>query len=237
MDNDDRQSDDGQSDDGQKVGRQKDRAGGSAVAWPANPPAPSHCGYWLRSAERGLSKALGRLLTQCGIIASEWVALRTMYGPQWRSPVELGCRIGMSKGGASKLITRLVKKGLFHKRQHEFDRRFRSIALTAQGRALVIRLAAVEKDIDREFFQPLGHRRTSRLKQWLAPLLDQRHLRRMRERISAWIQQHGILPVDPDAQARAGAQARAEADALWDQLKRLREAVAYGRPPPPMPGL
>jgi DNA-binding MarR family transcriptional regulator len=217
--------------------RQQDLAGEPAVTWPAIQPAQSHCGYWLQSAERGLTKTLGRLLTQCGIIASEWAALRALYGPQWHSPVELGRGIGMSKGGASKLVTRLVKKGLIQKHQPKFDRRFRSIALTAQGRALVIRLAALEKDINREFFQPLGHQRTSRLRQWLASMRNERHLLRLRERISAWIQQHGILPVDPNAQARAAAQARAEADALWDQLKKMGEAAAYGSPSPPIPAL
>jgi DNA-binding MarR family transcriptional regulator len=71
--------------------------------------------------------------------------------------VELGKAIGMSKGGASKLVSRLVKKGLVDKRKTESDRRFRSVGLTRQGRQFVVRLAPHEKAMDRRFFGPLGN--------------------------------------------------------------------------------
>jgi DNA-binding MarR family transcriptional regulator len=208
--------------------RHEDQAHGSAAAWQPIPPARSHCGYWLKRAERGFAKNVGRLLNQCGILPSEWTALRTLYGPQWRSPMELGRLIGMSKGGASKLVSRLVKKGLMQKCQNDFDRRFRSIALTRQGREFVVRLAAVEKDTDREFFEPLGNNHKYRLKQCMARVLDARHLQRMDERMSARIQQHGILRLDPNAGARAAAQAQAEAEALWNYINRAGELAAYG---------
>ena len=68
---------------------------------------------------------------------SEWAVLRELYRPGRRSPVELGQVIGMTKGGASKLIDRLVKKGLVRKEVSEFDRRFRGVELTEYGREWV----------------------------------------------------------------------------------------------------
>jgi DNA-binding MarR family transcriptional regulator len=207
----------------------------AAVVWQPIPPADSHSGYWLRNADRRLTKTLARLLAQVGIIASEWTALRTLYGPQWRSPMELGQMIGMSKGGASKLVTRLVKKGLIEKRRSKFDRRRRSVGLTRQGRDFVARLAAVVKDTDREFFQPLGNNRKFWLRQWMSRVLTHRHQRRMDDWMSQRMKQHGIARVDPQAVAKAAAQREADAEAFWQYCKQVGEAAAYGRPPPPTP--
>lgn len=217
--------------------RQEDVAGEPAVVWEPIQPASANASYCLQGAGRHFAKRLGRLLAQCGIIASEWTALRTLYGPQWRSPMELGHMIGMSKGGASKLVTRLVKKGLIEKRKSEFDRRFRSIGLTPHGRDFVARLAAEEKTADREFFRPLGNNRKFRLSAWMTRVLDGRHLHRMDEWMTTRMEQHGITRVDPDAGAKAAAEKQAKADALWDFFIRLGEAAASGKPLPPTPAL
>ncbi len=155
--------------------------------------------------------------------------MRELYGPQWWSPVELGKAIGMSKGGASKLVSRLVKKGLVDKRKTESDRRFRSVGLTRQGREFVVRLAPHEKAMDREFFGPLGNTRRFRLTGWMKRLLDSGHLERMNQWVSGQLQDHEFVRVDPDAGAKAAAQAQAKADAMWDYFKRVGEAAAYGQ--------
>lgn len=209
-----------------------------AATWKPIPLAESHCGYWVGRADRRLTKTLARLLFQCGIIASEWMALRVLYSPQWphrRATLELGEMIGMSKGGASKLVVRLIKKGLVEKRQEEFDRRYRAVRLTPEGRVFVARLAAVIKDTDREFFRPLGNKRKYRLRKWMTRVLNDGHLRRTNDWMSERMKQHGIARVDPDAGARAEAEREAKAEALWDYFKRCGEATAHGRPQPPMP--
>src|ERR1700733_1859073 len=109
-------------------------AEGPVVVWEPVEPASSRCYHWIRDAERRFAKNWSRLLKECGIIASEWAALRLLYGPHWWSPVEWGKALGMSKGGASKLVSRLVNKGLVDKRKSDSDKRFRSVGLTQQGR-------------------------------------------------------------------------------------------------------
>src|SRR6201991_2954397 len=118
-------------------------------------PARSHLNYWVRQTHQRFAKNFGQQLKEAGIIASEWAALRELYRPQRCSPVVLGQAIGMSMGGASKLVSRLVAKGLAVKETLDFDRRFRSVGLTKQGKGLVVFLASIEKDSDREFFGPL----------------------------------------------------------------------------------
>jgi DNA-binding MarR family transcriptional regulator len=203
-----------------------------AVTWEPVQPRRARCNFWLQSADRRFAKNFAQFLAKCGLIASEWAALQELYSPQWRSPVELGRILGMSKGGASKLVSRLVKKGLVDKRTSKSDRRFRSVGLTRQGREFVVRLAPLEKAADREFFRALGNTGRFRLSEWMKRLLDPGRLERLDQWVSQQLQEREFIRFDPDARAKAAAEARAKADALWDYLQRMTEAVLYGKPPP-----
>jgi len=110
------------------------------------------CSYWLKRADRRLSRSFARELKDRGIIASEWAALREMYRPGRSCTVALATALGMTKGGASKVLARLVRKGLARREASEFDRRYRPAKLTKRGRNLVPYLAIFDDGIDREFF-------------------------------------------------------------------------------------
>ncbi len=97
------------------------------------------------------------------------------------SPVEIAHAIGMTKGGASKLVDRLVKKGFAVKSVGEFDRRFRTVELTEAGRGLVPRFARFVDNTDREIFGNLNRRR--RLLRTLKRVV---HTRRQKERVDIW---------------------------------------------------
>src|SRR5882724_6732828 len=109
------------------------------------------CSYWLKRADRRVSSTFARELKGSGLIASEWAALREMYGPGRTSSVGLAPALGMTKGGASKLIDRLVRKGLVTRRVGELDRRCRPVRLTYPARALVRYLAMLEEANDGDF--------------------------------------------------------------------------------------
>jgi hypothetical protein len=96
-----------------------------------------------------------------------------------------------------------------------------------------VRLAPHEKAMDREFFGPLGNTGRFRLTGWMKRVLNSGHLERMNQWVSGQLQEHEFIRVDPDAGAKAAAQAQAKADAMWDYFKRVGEAAAYGRPLPP----
>ena len=207
------------------------------VVWETIKPAQSHLYTWLRKADRRFTRNFGRLLRETKLIASEWAALRELYKPASSSPVELGVVIGMSKGGASKLISRLVKKGLVFKQKADFDRRFRSVYLTRQGRELVAFMAPLERAADREFFGPLGNTRRHRLTEWMKTLLSGSRIQHMSQWASTQLKQHNFPKVDADAHAKAVVKAQAEADALWEKFKRLGEALAMGITPPTLGSL
>jgi len=115
-----------------------------------------HVGFWLRFVSNHVSHAFARKLQSCGVTVAEWVVMREMFDDREISPGVVAERIGMTRGGVSKLVDRLVGKELITRTGRTDDRRFQSIALTAGGRRLIPRLAALADQNDEEFFGPLS---------------------------------------------------------------------------------
>ena len=115
-----------------------------------------HAGFWLRFVSNHVSHAFARKLLASGVTVAEWVVMREMFDDQETSPGVLAERIGMTRGGVSKLVDRLVSKKFVTRRDRSDDRRFQSIALTPAGRRLIPQLAALADQNDEEFFHPLS---------------------------------------------------------------------------------
>jgi DNA-binding MarR family transcriptional regulator len=181
-------------------------------------PRRLHVSDWVRSTEKRFSRNFTKLLEAWDLIPSEWTALRELCRPQWMSPVELGQAIGMSKGGASKLVDRLVRKGYVRKEVPEFDRRFRSVGLTRYAREVMPLLASIAKEVDREFFGPLGNGRRFRLAEWLKGTIRAVRKRHMESWVLRQIEERRWIPPRGHARPKEDprAEADAEADALWD---------------------
>jgi DNA-binding MarR family transcriptional regulator len=111
--------------------------------------------FWLNLAAKRFSERFGHKLKPWKIIPSEWAALRELYRPGRLSPLDLARALGMTKGGTSKLIDRLVEKGLVKKEVGIYDRRFRTVQLTAEGEILVGHVACSEERAERQFFRSL----------------------------------------------------------------------------------
>ena len=115
-----------------------------------------HVGFWLRFVSSHVSQAFAVKLQASGVTVAEWVVMREMYDDEESSPSVLAERIGMTRGGVSKLVDRLVSKNLITRRERDDDRRFQSIALTVAGRRLIPQLATLADQNDEEFFHPLS---------------------------------------------------------------------------------
>lgn len=115
-----------------------------------------HVGFWLRFVSNHDSHAFACKLLNSGVTVAEWVVMREMFGDEETSPGVLAERIGMTRGGVSKLVDRLVGKKLVTRRKRNDDRRFQSIALTTAGRRLTPQLADLADQNDEEFFHPLS---------------------------------------------------------------------------------
>lgn len=138
-----------------------------------------HAGFWLRFVSNHVSHCFARKLIASGVTVAEWVVMREMLDDEEISPGVLAQRIGMTRGGVSKLVDRLVSKRLVTRRDRSDDRRFQSIALTGAARRLVPQLAALADQNDEEFFRPLLARERTALIATMKKLVDAHGLKKL----------------------------------------------------------
>lgn len=138
-----------------------------------------HLGFWLRFVSNYVSQAFAGRLLAAGVSTAEWVVLREMHERAEESPSVLASRMGFTRGGVSKIVDRLVAKGLATRQGRDDDRRFQSVALTKAGRALVPVLAALADENDEEAFRVLTADEREQLRRILVKLVREHNLRRI----------------------------------------------------------
>jgi DNA-binding MarR family transcriptional regulator len=115
----------------------------------------SHLGFWMRLVSNQVSAAFAKAVEERGVSVSEWVALRHLLeAPATHG--ELVATLGMTKGAVSKVARALEGKKLIARTPDARDGRSEALRLTAAGRALVPKLAALADANDARFFGHLG---------------------------------------------------------------------------------
>jgi DNA-binding MarR family transcriptional regulator len=140
-------------------------------------PLDLHLGYWLRLVSNHVSHSFRRKLEASGVTVAEWVVLRKLLELGPTSPSQLADALGMTRGAISKLDDRLADKALIAVRASETDGRQQIIALTARGRSLVPRLAALADENDSHFFDALSKTEQASLRALLMKLVSSHELR------------------------------------------------------------
>ena len=143
---------------------------------PPEPPAlEAHLGFWLRFLSNHVSDRFRRLLEAQGVSVTEWVALRTLWVRAGSGHAELIQALGMTKGAASKVVSRLEAKGLAERQTG--GGREQGLVLTPAGRALVPRLAAAADANDEHFFGHLPAAERQALQDTLRALVHHHRLK------------------------------------------------------------
>ncbi|TAK99434.1 MAG: MarR family transcriptional regulator [Aquabacterium sp.] len=144
------------------------------------PPSPSpleaHLGFWLRFVSNHVSARFQQLLEEQGVTVTEWVALRTLWSQDQTTHAELIQALGMTKGAASKVVSRLEEKGLAARRLADGRPREQSLTLTPTGKALVPKLAALADANDAHFFGHLPASERQALTQAMQALVQHHQL-------------------------------------------------------------
>lgn len=145
---------------------------------PSSSPSPleAHLGFWLRFVSNHVSARFQQLLEEQGVTVTEWVALRTLWSQDETTHAELIQALGMTKGAASKVVSRLEEKGLAARRLADGRSREQSLALTATGKGLVPRLAALADANDAHFFDHLPTNERQALAQAMQALVQHHQL-------------------------------------------------------------
>jgi DNA-binding MarR family transcriptional regulator len=113
-----------------------------------------HLGYWLRAVSNHVSHAFKAKVEAQGVTVAEWVVLRALFDADGLHQHELADKLGLTRGAISKLVDRLVAKGLLSCTPSTKDRRYQHLALTEAGKALVPPLCALADQNDADHF---GH--------------------------------------------------------------------------------
>lgn len=160
----------------------KARSPSRAAAAEAPAPLEAHLSFWLRFVSNHVSSRFQQLVLAQGVTVTEWVALRTLWARTETRHADLIEALGMTKGAASKVVTRLEEKGLAQRQFSEGNARDQALTLTRAGRALVPRLAALADANDEHFFGHLGAAERQAL----------------RAAMQALVQHHGLKDVPTD---------------------------------------
>lgn len=116
----------------------------------------SHIGYHLRVVSNAVSQSFAKKLTASEVTVAEWVILREMYSSDEKtSPSIVAKMTGLTRGAVSKLIDRLLNKGLVSRSESSNDRRYQEIRLTVSAKKLVPKLAHIADENDDSFFSIL----------------------------------------------------------------------------------
>lgn len=117
----------------------------------------SHLGYWLRCLSNFVSHTFAARLEKMGISVEQWVVLRTLYDSESETLNEAAARVGVDKSTLSRMVERLVRRGLVD-RSEGADRRSLCLALTEAGKKTVCRAAKLADENDKAFFHSLPPR-------------------------------------------------------------------------------
>jgi DNA-binding MarR family transcriptional regulator len=103
-----------------------------------------------------VSQSFAKKLAASDVTVAEWVILREMYSSEEKtSPSAVAELTGLTRGAVSKLLDRLLNKGLVARSASSADRRYQEIKLTASAVKLVPRLAGLADENDEKFFSVL----------------------------------------------------------------------------------
>jgi DNA-binding MarR family transcriptional regulator len=117
-----------------------------------------HLGYWLRKLSNQVSGTFAGRLEKHGVSVANWVVLRVLYDQESLPLKDMVAQVGVDQGALSRMVERLVVRGLVSRKESPSSRREVAIALTAEGRSLVPKLAKEADENDRAFLQYLTKR-------------------------------------------------------------------------------
>jgi DNA-binding MarR family transcriptional regulator len=122
----------------------------------------------MRLVSNLVSHTFARRLQAGGVTVAEWVVLREMFaGNAITSPSAVAELTGLTRSAVSKLVDRLLRKGLVTRAEAADDRRYQDIELTPAAVALVPRLGRLADENDEKFFGVLPKAEREALRQTL----------------------------------------------------------------------
>lgn len=113
-----------------------------------------HIGYWINRLRMEVHQSFEHRLNAYDVTIAQWCILASLYDQQATSVNELASYIEVDKASVSRVVERLVVKGLVSHSQGK-DRRSGYLELTAEGQKLVPSLINEAEQNEQSFFGQL----------------------------------------------------------------------------------
>ncbi|MFC6986847.1 MarR family winged helix-turn-helix transcriptional regulator [Streptomyces cirratus] len=130
-----------------------------------------HLGYWLRRLSDEVHGRFEKQLAEHGVTVSQWTVLITVYRGDATTTREVARYVDIDVGAVSRLVDRLIAKGLMSRESDPGSRRILRLALTDAGRDLTPRLAEIADRNDAHFFAHLDPAQRRQLEDWIRRLI------------------------------------------------------------------
>jgi DNA-binding MarR family transcriptional regulator len=130
-----------------------------------------HIGYWLRRLSDEVHTRFERQLLAHGVTVAQWNVLVALYHHEATTTTEVARFIDIDPGAVSRLVDRLVDKGLMTRSPDPTSRRQLHLSLTPSGQALVPVLSRLADENDATFFGELSSAERAGLMRLLQRLL------------------------------------------------------------------
>ncbi|MER6546288.1 MarR family transcriptional regulator [Streptomyces sp. NPDC001250] len=133
-----------------------------------------HLGYWLRRLSDEVHSRFETELARHDVTVSQWgVMVSVFHGHDTTKAV--AAHMDIDPGAVSRLVDRLMAKGLIGREPDPASRRSVRLVLTDQGQALVPVLAELADRNDHHYFGSLDAAQRRQLEQWIRRLVGAAH--------------------------------------------------------------
>lgn len=134
-----------------------------------------HLGYWLRRLSDEVHGRSEKQLAEHGVTVSQWAVLITVHRGDATTTREVARYVDIDVGAVSRLVDRLIAKGLMSRESDPGSRRILRLTLTDAGRDLAPRLAEIADRNDAHFFAHLAPAQRLQLEDWIRRLVGDPH--------------------------------------------------------------
>lgn len=130
-----------------------------------------HLGYWLRRLSDQVHTSFERRLAAHDVTVAQWNVLVTIYHDEARTTSDVARYVSIDIAAVSRVVDRLVAKGLVVRVPDPMSRRRQVLVLTQRASTLVPILIAEADGNEEEFFGDLPATQRSSLSAQLAALM------------------------------------------------------------------
>jgi DNA-binding MarR family transcriptional regulator len=141
-----------------------------------------HKGYWLNRLRSLVHQSFEERLEKHDVSVASWCVLVSVYDNSARSTSELAQYIEIDKASISRVIEKLIQKGLLIQTAGK-DKRSGSISLTQKGMNLVPQLIRQADENERFFWGALTNQESDSLKQMMQKIF----IKSSKVRLDGWL--------------------------------------------------